>query len=546
MRGAHLRAGSGAEIGSVTANGAGDERLVDAPRTSRPALRGTRAPTSHRHPRAADISATRTWSTIAAVAFVSALALLLASAEVRVLQADSYKALYDGRWIAHHGIPHIDYFGGVTRGQRWVDEQWLSELMYYTVWRVGGYSLVAILTAVSIASAYAILAVLIRSRGISPGWTVFFTTGAMFGLVTWAFVRAQDLALPLFAALLVICLGDSKRDRPSARLLLLLPLLAVWANIHGSVLLGTEIAAAYLAWRGIQMARHRSWRLAAGCLGLAGLACLAPLATPYGLDIIHYYRQFADNPGQRVAGAEGRSPAFPGGAFFAVYVPLLLVGWLTIGAAVYRRPAPGFLLVACVLTGIAAAMRIGNMPWHAMVTALLLADVSRTWLPVGRTRRATMAGAFAVSGVATVAVITSLAMRSQAGYEAETALRETNAAAALAAKHACWRILADNLGASALQWHHPWLAGRIAYDARAELLSPSAMMRWAIFQVGTSKGWPATTQGYQLLIGDSGFRPTLVQRLARLPSATVIARHDRGIAVINRDATRADPPGCAR
>jgi hypothetical protein len=187
-----------------------------------------------------------------------------------------------------------------------------------------------------------------------------------------------------------------------------------------------------------------------------------PLATPYGLDIIHYYRQFSGNPGQRVASAEGRSPVFPGGAFFAVYVPLLLVTWLTIRAVVYRRPAPVFLLVACVLTGIGAAIRIGNMPWHPMVTALLLADVLRTWLPVGRNRRATMAGAIAVSGVATVAVITSLAMRSQAGYEAETALRETNAAAALAAKHACWRILADNLDASALQWHHPSRVSRHA------------------------------------------------------------------------------------
>ena len=528
----------------MTPKPATDEQLLNAPQAWG-SQRGRLRRRTSRPAGLAEIGATRNWSSIAAVAFVGSLALLIAYAEVRVLQADSYKALYDGRWIAHHGIPHVDVLGSVTHGRRWVDPQWLSELIYYTAWRVGGYPLVAILSAGAIASAYMLLAVLIRGRGVSRGWTVFFTTCAMFGLVNWAFIRAQDLALPLFALLLAICLADGKRDRPSPLLLLLLPLLAVWANIHGSVLLGTEIAVAYLLWRALQMARRGSWRWTAGCLALAGLTCLAPLATPYGLDIIHYFRQFVGNPGQRVASAEGRSPAFPGGAFFAVYVPLLLVAWLTVRAVVYRRPAPGFLLLACVLTGTAAAIRIGNMPWHAMVTALLVAEVARPWLPVGRSRGVTTAGALAVSGVVAVAVTASLAGRSQAGYESGTALRETNAAAALAARHPCWRILADNLGASALLWHEPWLAGRIAYDARAELLSPSEMMRWAVFQVGDNARWPATTQGYQLLVGDWDFRPALFEHLSRFSPGAVIAKDDRGIAVINRDAVAAHPAGCS-
>ena len=73
---------------------------------------------------------------------------------------------------------------------------------------------------------------------------------------------------------------------------------------------------------------------------------MMPLATPYGVHIVHYYREFG-NPVQRLAGAEGRSPRFPGGSFFAVYVSLALVVVLTVRAIAGRRPAP-FLLLAPV------------------------------------------------------------------------------------------------------------------------------------------------------------------------------------------------------
>ena len=127
-------------------------------------------------------------------------------------------------------------------------------------------------------------------------------------------------------------------------------------------------------------------------------------------------------------------------------------------------------------------------------------------------------------------------MRATAGYEANTPLRETNAVAAAADRHPCWIILADNLDAAALEWHDPALAGRIAYDARSELFSPSEMLRWAIFQSGRSSRWPATIEGDELLVAAVNFRPDLVKRLAQLRGGVVIARDSRGIAVVNSQA----------
>lgn len=485
----------------------------------------------------------RQWSTVTALALVGALAMIVAYGEIHLFTADSYKALYVGRWIAQHGIPHTDTIAAANLGRPWVDLQWLAELVFYEAWRIGGYGLVALVAAGSIASAYMILAWVMRVRRIPAGWTVFFSVCAMFGLVRWGFVRAQDLALPLMASLLAICLTDSMHERPGRRLLLLPPLLALWANIHGSVLLGAGLAVLYLLWRAVTMARRGVPRSAAVCLAIAVLAALAPLATPYGPDIVHYYRQFG-TAAQRLIGAEGRSPRFPGGAFFAVYVPLVLVVWLAIRGVVTRRPVPGLLLVACALTAIAAALRLGNMPWHAMVTALLVAELARPWLPVWAMPGWALRGITLFAVLVLVAVAWSTASRGAGAYEGDTAFRATGAAAASVARHPCWVILADNLDASALLWHDPWLDGRIAYDARAEVFTEPAMMRWAVFESGRTAAWSSTVAGYQLLLGNSAFGPELVRRLQQFSGGKVIARDRRGIAVLNVAAVRSPSSRC--
>ena len=188
-------------------------------------------------------TSTRT-ATVAAVLLVGALVLLIVVGQVRLFQGDSYKALYDGRWIASHGIPHTEAFSIAAR-RRWIDEEWLAELIFYETWRIGGYALVAIVAALSIAAAYMILAATLRSRGTSVVWTVVLALAALLAYSEWAFVRARDFVLPLSALLLFVCLSDNKQKRPTWRLLSLIPILVLWANLHGSVLLGAALAAAF-------------------------------------------------------------------------------------------------------------------------------------------------------------------------------------------------------------------------------------------------------------------------------------------------------------
>src|SRR4029077_6400292 len=86
-------------------------------------------------------------------------------------------------------------------------------------------------------------------------------------------VRTQSLPFPLFVAVVVLLALDART--PSSRVYLVLPLLCVWANVHGSIVLGVALTAV----RGLDLLAKGSRRRGAA---LAAAAPLCLLASPYG------------------------------------------------------------------------------------------------------------------------------------------------------------------------------------------------------------------------------------------------------------------------
>jgi hypothetical protein len=473
---------------------------------------------------------------VAAVALVGAVALLLTLPFVSEVHADGYKALYVGRWIAQHGIPHREALTIAAHGRPWIDEQWLAELIYYQSWSLGGYKLLAVFAASLVALACMLIAAVMRRRGASVVTVICCATVASVTLVGSQFIRAQNFALPLFALLLALCLADAEHDLPRRRLILLLPLLVLWANLHGSVLLGAALAVAYLIYRGTMMARRRLWSTAAACAGLALAAALSPMATPYGFHILDYYREFIGNPAMAAATNEWQAPAYPSLGFFELYVPLVVVGALVLRSLIIRRPASALLVGAVGITAVAASRQTGSVVWFGMTAALLLAETASTRRPARQEARGFVALTTASAVALGAIVIGLLVSRSNDQFEGAVSVRAITATASYASSHPCARILADNWHSSALLWHDPWLAGRVAFDARLEQYPQQALADWVDFEVGTASRWSHATSGYQLLVGDATFTPQLAERLPRLPGASVLAQDSRGVAVLNTKA----------
>jgi hypothetical protein len=485
------------------------------------------------------------------ILLAGAIAVILSLPFVSQMQADSYKALYDGRWIAQHGLPHRETLTVMAHGRSWIDQQWLAEWLFYQVWRIGGYALLACFAVGLAAAAYMILAALMSRRGASLGLVLGCTTLAVLTLSGWQFVRSQDFALPLAAGLLAICVIDHERAQPSRRLLLLPPLLVLWANLHGSVLLGAALATAYVMSRAVTAARAGQRQAAWGCAALALVTAATPLATPYGTAIIHYYREFVGNPAMARMAIEWAPPSPSSFVFFEILLPATLT-LLALARAARRRQRPSRpLLAAALATGLAGALESGSIVWFGMAAAVLIADLSpsRSAQPAPAPRGilvllsvfAILMGAFGLE---------QLAARGNAQYESNLPERVMTATAAYAGAHSCALILADNLSSAALLWQDPSLAGRLEYDARLEQYSPAALQHWLDFINGRSVGWTLARSGETILVGDSHYASSLVTRLERYPARSILARQSDGLAVVTGNGAepsgRCTAPGAGR
>jgi hypothetical protein len=149
-----------------------------------------------------------------------------------------------------------------THDQRWINHEWLWDIVVAAIYRVGGLPGLIALRALLVAS---VLWVVDRATRHAPGW-----------------VRIGALAL-----VAVGCAGQWRSTRPQIATLALyalmlghidawwLPLLfALWANTHGGWVFGL----AALAFRGALRPSRRS-------LALFGASALATLLNPYGIQL---------------------------------------------------------------------------------------------------------------------------------------------------------------------------------------------------------------------------------------------------------------------
>jgi hypothetical protein len=190
----------------------------------------------------------------------------------------------------HHFIRH-DIYSFTTFGQSWVNPEWLAEIPYYLAFRAfaeRGVFLVMLL-AVDLIIAGVLLRCYRRSGQIAASWLATWIAvllaainiGPRTILFGWLCFLAEMLLLEAFR---------HGRDR----LWLLVPLFALWINLHGTWLIGYGFFMLYLAsglvegsWGSIESSRWtpQQWRK----LIAVAAACLAALfVNPYGWRLVVY------------------------------------------------------------------------------------------------------------------------------------------------------------------------------------------------------------------------------------------------------------------
>ncbi len=453
------------------------------------------------------------------------------------LAQDGWLALVAGRIIAVHGIPSHDYLTVMAHGARWVDQQWLAQLTIYELARIGGLALYTVVyVALSgLAFAFAIAAAR-RLGGEDRHVTWVLPTGGLLFVASSLTIRTQGFGYPLFVAT-VWLLASAARGRAGRRVYLVFPLLALWANLHGSVTLGVALAMLYGATVLVRRLRAARWAGLADPRGLSFLfgSPLCLLATPYGLSIVHYYHSTLLNSEFGKLVTEWQ-PVTSTMVLAVPCIALLIVTVWLLGASGKRTPA--FDQLALVLLGCAAIFAVRNVTWFGLGTLILLPAAITT---VARDRQAAARRvklnlAIALTAVALVLVATLATFARPASWLQSTYPQRAIATIErITARNPATKIFADVRYADWLLWRDPRLAGHIAYDASFELLSSAQLESIASLGNAPLPGVRDTIGPYTLLVLDPA--NSSVNRLILARSHAIVVLRSKKVLIATKSTT---------
>jgi hypothetical protein len=438
------------------------------------------------------------------VIVLGAFTIVLIVALRKDLVVDGWMALVSGRWIAQHGLPSHDTLAIWTHGRRWTDEQWLAQLSLYGLWRVGGIKLALLVHALLVTSGIVGAALIARTRGASALSVTYVAVPVLIAYYPVASVmRPQSFAFPLFAATLWLILADAQK--PSRRVFATLPLLVLWTNLHGSVLLGAMLVSLAGLVAMVQQRRPSGHGLA---LLLAPWACL--FASPYALHLPSYYNKILVGGHFKQFVTEWAPTTLTAGTA-AVYL-LVLGGLWLLGRA--GRQALLLDQLAFVLTAVLAFEAVRNTAWVGLVALAVLPPLlDRLRGPVQDPPRLNRVLAVTILATAVISV-GAVATKPTSWFTSGFPPAAAQAAAAAAGPQG--RVFATSPYADWLLWSQPQLTGRVAFDARFELLSTSQLLRVARLQA-RSGDWLRTVSGDRVFVlnrrTDRSLERSLIHRL---------------------------------
>lgn len=208
----------------------------------------------------------------------------------------------DARWLAalgrviasRHAIPSgVPFAAGAS--SHWPNVPVLAELIFH--WLEEGLGDRGLVLAQLMAVAVALGFLIHDSRSgqaDDSGTSRALALAGLGSISALAIARSQLFSLALFPVL--CCLLRAEARAPSRRIWLALPLLAVWSNLHGAVLVGWGVLAAYAL-----LSRLRSQPVAS--IGLMAGGAAAICATPALLRTVDYYQGVLSN--QAAASGQG-------------------------------------------------------------------------------------------------------------------------------------------------------------------------------------------------------------------------------------------------
>jgi len=277
--------------------------------------------------------------------------------------------------VQTHTIPHVDPFSFSKAGERWITHEWLSEVLIFSLFRLGGYGLVILTFSLIITGAYFLVYIrcISQIRPYVAGFVLLL--GAISTAPTWG-VRPQMISLFLFSLFLLLL--ERYRQNGKVRVLFPLPLIMlIWVNLHAGYLLGIVLVGIYIVGGFIEMLlielhieeQTHNFPSLRALLNLFGFMCFCVLASfinPNGFHIVIYPFQTLTSHSMQKFIQEWFSTDFHQWMWqpFAFF----LLGLIAVGMLAKKSIKPTNILLVLV-SGYAALYSMRNIPLF-IVTAI--------------------------------------------------------------------------------------------------------------------------------------------------------------------------------
>jgi hypothetical protein len=143
--------------------------------------------------------------------------------------------------LRQHQILTHDQFSFTRAGVPWINAFWMADIVIFLVYRLGGFFALSLGAALLVA--FTMVIILNHSSGPIPLRAILILI-ASFGISAFSAVRPQLFSF-LMLALLDFELERTKRSR-EIRLLILVPMFILWANVHGGYFWGLLLLGAFI------------------------------------------------------------------------------------------------------------------------------------------------------------------------------------------------------------------------------------------------------------------------------------------------------------
>jgi hypothetical protein len=318
------------------------------------------------------------------------LAILIADSN-RHTDPDLWGHLHFGQaFIAQGRLLRHDTYSYSAPGHLWRDHEWLAEVVMAFVYRAAGVVGLKLWKFVCSALTVVFIAETEAETGAGSTLQIAITLSAAFGLILQSQFRPQMFTFVMLSGLLVLLGRDNyRRDAP---LWIAIPLMALWANLHGGFFIGIATLAVYSGVSTVcDLAASSGWRrgLRLGAVTVAATA--ATLFNPYGLGMWETVAHALRNPYTRnivtdwhpllyAMGAQWHSARL-GTLLYADVIAMVLA--LGVTFAIEPRGGDLPLVAVAAMMACAAFLSVRNLALAAIAVSAPLARhvtlVSRRW-----------------------------------------------------------------------------------------------------------------------------------------------------------------------